>query len=598
MRSQYNIQQIPRPAKASVLIKRRLTEIAWQHHPTFKERQKIFIGRHDILKLFEERFNDLEKDIPTCIIASGIPEMGRKTVLTRCCIQNNIFDEKHLPVSIALNYQQSIEDFIRELYDLGFSSDRTFKALIEKSVEEKVDIAKSLIQEIQRQDEIILIIDDDCIVSKDGEISAWFLSLFRTVAQGKVTFLVASRYQFYRSRQKLYEEDRIYELAVPELSPKERESLLKRYAQFKGLSLSTKNYQDFSSLLTGFPPQVFRVVDLIEREGILNARKIREEVRDYSRVRAKALLENLTSKELDFLRLIGEFDSVSYDLLFKIVEEKELSTTIERFLGSAICEQMGNSGEYIRVNDAVRDYISRIKYSLDIQYERKLRSLLADFLATYQSEEKDSSDYFYFLKKALKEGQEVSLSDLIPSHFLKAMRDLYDHENNHYQEVVDLANRALRNEIALDKKVKDEIRSLLLRSMARLAQTEATHRNEFLTEMKRVQGEVDAIGDYTHKRNAQFQQHFLYGFFYRLQGRPAEALERLDQALNIRQTSNPARREKVNVLMDIGAYEDALLLAKSNYEDQPTNLYHAEAYFRCLINGSPANETHYGVEPI
>ena len=70
-------------------------------------------------------------------------------------------------------------------------------------------------------------------------------------------------------------------------------------------------------------------------------------------------------------------------------------------------------------------------------------------LETYKSEDKDVSDIFYSLKEALITGEDFDERYLVPSHFLRTMKELYDLQKK-YQDVIQLADRVLENEAFLD----------------------------------------------------------------------------------------------------------------------------------------------------
>lgn len=61
MRREFNLQVVTRPAVAVRKIRARRMELAWAFHPKIKERQEIFVGRHDLLKQIEQRLDDYKE---------------------------------------------------------------------------------------------------------------------------------------------------------------------------------------------------------------------------------------------------------------------------------------------------------------------------------------------------------------------------------------------------------------------------------------------------------------------------------------------------------------------------------------------------------
>ena len=62
-----------------------------------------------------------------------------------------------------------------------------------------------------------------------------------------------------------------------------------------------------------------------------------------------------------------------------------------------------------------------------------------------------------------------------------------------------------------------------------------------------------------------------------------KALEKLEDSLVKRKNFSKAKREKVQVLINLERFEEALSVAKENYENDKNNPYHIHAYFLCLI---------------
>jgi hypothetical protein len=185
---------------------------------------------------------------------------------------------------------------------------------------------------------------------------------------------------------------------------------------------------------------------------------------------------------MEFLTFLCEFDFVSRTLISEItgnikVGGENYIDIIENFIRSSLCEEFGTDGEYIRVNDPIRDYIRRNRHRINTMYNNCLHQHLNSFLRTYQSEEKDTSDLFYSLKQALIQGKDVDHRYLIPSHYLRAIKELYD-QKKRYKTVIELADRVLANDYALENRIVYKIKLYLCLSLARL-----NHRDRFFKEI-------------------------------------------------------------------------------------------------------------------
>lgn len=565
MREEYNLKYISQPTVAVRRIEQRLREIGWQFHRGLEARREIFVGRNETIESFEERIDDFDKSTPSCILASGLQDIGRRTLLKRCCVKANLVSKSYTFPVISLDRQEGIEDFIYKIYDLGLSKHRELKGFMNKPIEEKLAIAIDITKELQSVQERLLIVDKGCIVNGEGNLTEWFSSILDAIKNNsELTFLIAakSRLMIHQFRGS----DHIYALNVPALSRKERNGLLGRYAKSEGLDLDRDSLEFFSNKLSGYPAQVFYTVDLIKDKGLNKAKKDSNLIVEFGESKVQHLLSRYESdqRKLDIIYLLSEFEFTSYEIAHEIVSDEDFFDDFtEELLTASICELLGVNGEYIRVNDAVRDHVRRTRYSLPVKYKERLSEHVNRFLETYEEEDKDVADYFYSLKKALIEGKVIDDTHLIPSHFLKTIKELYDRHKK-YKDVTKLADRVLQNEFSLDEGVKHNARYYLCLSLARLRE-----KDRFLSEVHKINGP---------------EHNFLLGFHYRMQGQPEYALKKLMLAVDDRRTEARASRELVQVLIGLEEFDQALALSKQNYEKYPENPFHIHAYLKAFLN--------------
>lgn len=563
LRKEYNLRPIPRPSVGTRLIEQRLRELSWQSHPNLLERKRTFVGRHEQIAQIEERFNDYDKPTPICVIASGIPSIGRRSLLSHAVKKATaVPSESYSPPTIVLTAQDSIEDFIIKVYDLGSSKETDINTTIQDSLPKKIELAARLCLDLAGQDEFLLIEDSGCIVSHERRIADWFKEILsKLVSANRLQLAIAARFRpdFADLRT-----NQILHTAVPELSPKDRIGLLKRYAELEKTQLSPNDYEYFKDTLSGYPEQVQYLFSLITAEGIDYAKKNSNLLVEFNRNKAETLVQTTVKSEaeLEILMLLSQFEFISYTLLEKFVDVKQIEGILNRFIGAALCERIGSSKEYIRLNDTIRDYLLRQRLGLPEKYQSALISHAREFIKSYSAEEVDASDYLFSLQKLLTNGEIVPPTLLIPSHFLKAMKELYDRHKRH-DDIIRLADQVLNTNQSLDKNIEREIRHFLCLSLAR-------------QKSKRFTYEVRSIDGPEH--------NFLFGFYYRITGRVSDAIERQKLAIEHTKTASRASRELVQLYVSIEDYESAIKLAKKNHESSPSNPFHAEAYFKCLIN--------------
>lgn len=563
MRKEYNLKLISRPTVAARRIKQRLRELSWDIHPKLKEREKIFVGRNDLINLFEERMDDYEIERPVCIFATGLKRIGRKSLLKNALIKSNVFAQSYRPPIIGLYRHESIEDFIIKLVELGFSRSGRPSNLLSKTVHQKIKIAIDLSNEMQLAKETLFIEDDGCLVNYKREVEQWFIEVIENVTSNGTPLFAVAPY-FRPKPNKIRRFEKIFMLELPELSVIERKGLLRRYLEFEGSMLSKEDFDLFANLLYGYPEQVIYAADLIVDEGPREAKKYSYQIREYNSEKASITLLGYQDNQLalDFLAVLSRFEFISLEFLFDIVDEDLCLPLLNEFISISICDFIGVEREFVRLNDTIRDHILRIRFDLPEHYKMNLQKHVESFVKMKNKLEVDVSDYIYSITNAIISGKMVAEKYLIPSHFLMTIRDLYNHHRK-YDRVIQLADIILGKKDKLVNSIETFIRYFLCRALARKRD------RRFLKEVQLV---------------PRPEYNFLLGFYYRLTRRHSEAVRELKIAVNNPITKVRARRELVQVYVYLQDYENAFSMAEENYRDNPNNHFNIQAYFNCLIN--------------
>lgn len=573
LRENYNLQYVSRPTKAEQIIEQRMIELSFEKHPRLKERNEIFVGRNDLIGLFEERMDDFEKSKPVCMVASGIKSVGRRTLLKHCIYKSNIKKNTYPFPEISLNYAESVEDFILKIYDLGFEDDLDIKGLMTKSLAEKISLAADLLATIQRLSDIIFIDDNGCIINQDGEFAEWFSKTIESEKiKDKFSVCIISRFRLrtFSGEISYSTKEKIAHYEVSELNKKERDGLLSRYLKFENIELEINDMRLISGLLSGYPEQVFFAVQLIKEKGIEYLRKNTFEIVEYNNKKASILLKDMEGdvEKISFLALLSGFDYISLKFVNEIVEgDPKYIHYIDEFILKSICEYVGVLKEYIRVNETIKDYVTRNNYQIKDQHRANMDKNLNKFLDRMSMSEYDVPEYLFSLKESLLRGKAIDESYLIPSLYLKSMTELYNNRKN--KEVINFAYKALEKEEFTDPRIAFEIRYLLCSALAKLRD------NRFKDEVQKISGP---------------NYYFLYGFYYRQIGRFDKALEMLDKSMERRNNFSKAKREKVQVYIGMQEFQSAKELAKENYYNYMDNPYHIQAYFSCLIKSEKSKE--------
>ncbi|BBB27002.1 toll/interleukin-1 receptor domain-containing protein [Amphritea japonica] len=570
LRDNYNLKPIKRAQVASKRIHNKLRELSWSKHPQLKKRNTIFVGRNDHQEKFEERIHDFDKEKPTTIIVSGFSGVGRRTFLHRALYKTNITECSNKPSSILLDRNVSIEDFILKINDLGLVDlDKNIFSLADKTMEEKIQIIHKVMDSAYNSKELIYLVDDGCIVNYERCVSDWFVEVVDSYKKnGFPIFCISSRYNVnFKNRPR---NESFYFVELNELNSNERKRLFKQLLELYEVSLDKVSFEDISALLSGFPDQAMFAVDVLKDDPATKIIDKIPTISEFNTDKASILLNKYENKEdvLDFIRLLAQFEVISSDFIFSLVSEEKYYPILERLAAEHIVELIGLDGEIIRLNDIVRDYIKRNRIKLKEEVLEVIQSQVKLIVDSDDVFERDSSEYIFTLKEALKNNIEIDEKLLIPSHYLRCMKDLYYSKGN-LDRIIELADIILQKEKSLEYRVLQDIRYYLCLALAK------KKNRRMLSEVQNIKGD---------------EHTFLLGFYYRLSGRLKEALEKFEIIVDAKYVSDRAKREIVQIYVQLEEYDLALGYAKNNYEGHRGNQFHTQAYFNCLVNSENAQK--------
>lgn len=558
----YNLQYVSRPIKAVERIKHTLKFLAWDLYPKNKAIHNLFIGRLEQRKKYEERIYNPDLNTPISLIASGLPSVGRRKLLTHLLVDSGKMRVEHQPPIILLNNRDSIENFILNVYDLGFSETRPPEDLMNISLAKKIEVGYALIKDIASNNSKLFILDNYCIVGIDGTVAEWFLAIMDKLKDfNKVVVCCASR---IRAKQHLlHGKNYIFCIDVPELDKNERRALFSSLLDLERIVLERVNINTISELFGGYPEQIFYSIELIKSMGINSLLNNLNLIVYFNSEKVTQVMIKYETDDgaQNLLRLLAEYEYMSVNLLNQYISDNpRYNDLMMQFNNLAIIEFIGADRDILRLNDSIRDHILRIGNALDPTFRKILEKISAEFIDDYEKLDRDISDFTYSMQKALQEGKDISTKYLIPSHFLNSMKVLYDRKN--YNNVISLADRVLQNSTHIDKRIIRETYFWLCQALAR------TRNDRFLTEVRNIDGN---------------DHDFLFGFYYRNKSENKKAIDRYKKILNVNPKYYRAVSELVRVYINIEDYENAYLLAKDNYEYDRSNPYFIQNYITCLV---------------
>lgn len=562
----YNLKYFAKPTKVYDLIKQSLLIVNWDLYPKKKELNQLFIGRTNQIKEFEQRIFDYDLPTPSTIFTCGLSSIGRRKFLKHVLVNSNYIKNNYNFPSIILDNRNSIEDFILKIFGLGYSdkSLEDISNLSSVTIDDKVNIALDLILELEKNKDILLVLDHYSIINSVGHISDWYLKLIDKMSSINnlcICIISSAKLKNYQYRYI----NNIFAINIPELEPYERASYFKAILKIENLELDKDSFKIITELFSGFPEQISFTSSILKEEGEKYLLNNLNEVADFNFEKVSKILQKYNEDELalQILKLLSDSECISLNFIEQILKTdfEKAKTILSELSNTFIIEYVGSAREFLRLNDSVKDYVQRINFSLNAKYKENILNHITSTLKNIEVLESDTSDFYISIKEALKNNLPIPDKYLIPSHYINAMRDLYNNENK-YNEVIELADRVLLNENYLDKKIVKEIRYWLCLALCR-------KRNERL--LKEVQ-KIDGI-----------DHDFLLGFYYRLKGRNEDAINKFTNVLAQNQRFYRAKRELVQAYINLERFGEALSLAKDSYALDKSNPFNLQSYFRCLI---------------
>lgn len=577
MRNHYNIRKVLSPKIATQKIKARLRELTWEINPALKAEQTYFFGRNQEIEAFEQRRGNLDRPELVCCVASGFEGIGRKRYMDHCLKKANILRPSHSYCLLQMELHDSAEDFILKLSNLcvGHDNPKTVKAL--KSSAAKSDRITELLKFFQENQEVVFVDDSGTLITPTGAMVSWLSDALKNVDQ-RFVLGIASKYHLKASVCP----PGVFQTHIGELSKTDRANMLREYSQQKGFDLDRDLLRVIADLLTGYPAQIFWAVALLEDYGEMDIEKHLNEVVDYSSDKAAAILNRFDGDEdaMDFLAYLSRFEILSADMLNKAFEINEtLQNVYEQFRALSICNLYGGNGEMIRVSDVVRDYVSRLKRKLPKIYLDIIKEMVTTSVDDKFLEDSDLALYYAVIKQKILQGVSVDSMVVLPSLYIKSIVEFYN--NRKYKRAYDLCKKLIEERADQDftLELRRTLYVYLCQSLAR------EHKEEFFTYVNDpILSKVDRL--------------YLKGFYYRINNKPKDAINMLNQALGLDGSRAQIRRELVNAYILAEDYESALKYSRINYDQDPLNPYHAQSYFRCIINSPNAQESQEELQRI
>ncbi len=572
IRKPYNLQHLDNEVLILKKIRQLIRLAEFKQHKHLEELNDLFVGRNDLMQEFETKFITIDDCTPTCVIAYNyIQGTGRRTFMKNALKKVNIVGNYFDPLIIPIEAKESIEDFIYKLNLIDPKKRVLEQDFSELSIGEKLQLAREVVLKFSENNEILFIEDHGSIILPNNSIADWFEELIDFEEfKNKVCFCIISK--FRPSVFALSKNSNIVGFRVDELSRPDTQNLFLRYLKIMRIDISKEDKEYFINHLSGIPAQTIYAANLIASSSAIHAKSLIKDIESYNDQIALSILDYFGKDDhtLQVLIVLSKVEIISYEFITKLfTNEEELTRSLQSLFDLSTFNFMFSGYEYLKLNTAISDYIKRARISLNPEYSEKFNQLILDSLTDVDLDEKledDYSEFLFALQNRLVNGKEIPKKFFIPSYVLKTIVQKY--YDTDYDVVIKLCEKLLENPSNYDSQIIRETKYWLCQAYAKKSN------EKFFQEVK--------FFKQAHKKDNK-DYYFLLGFYHRCDRNYDKATEYYQEVLSIDDSHSRAKRELVIVYTAQGEFPKALGLARDNYDRFPSNVYHAQAYFTCLI---------------
>lgn len=564
----YNLKFIENEVIILKKIRQALKEVNFKKTKFNQEIEKNFVGRNAEMEKFENDINNIDNWTPTYIIAYNYFEgIGRRTFLKNALRKYELTNYLDYPTTITIDSKESIENFIYKLNTISKIPeilDYDFSVL---SIESKIEIAVKLLKQFMDYKELVFVIDEGGIVLPNNTIVDWFKSLVNNeLFDNNLILCLISKFRPNEAQLRREKKSLVYR--IPELSKPEAKNLFLRLLKIYQLeNLRREDKEFFIEHLNGIPSQIIYAVNLIEINPF-EAKKNINEIVEYSDRFSSTILNHLkdTPNAYQLAIFLSTNEIFSIDLINKVFgENDDTSAALQKLFDLSLFNFVFGGFEYVKLNPTLSDFINRSKIRIDNEYNDRLNNVTKELLK--EDLDKiiidDYSEFMITIQNMLVNEIKIPKKYFIPSLIIKNVIKEYDKGN--YDYVIRICLELLENS-NYDQQIIWETNYRLTLAYAR------TRNDNFFDHISFFKNEINNL-DY----------YFLLGFYHRHKGNKSKALEYYHKALEYYPEHSRTKREIVNLYLSLGQYEDALELAKVNYEKRKTNIYHIHSYFISVI---------------
>lgn len=546
-------------------IEQKFRRIIWSKNPKRKQLETLMVGRNKDIDIFETIYQSARGMNLRALVLSGRDGVGKDMFISKCIDKIGGYNAEATPFCINLGNKEGIENFIIQLNLLTKTYDeKQLMDILNESTSNKTNSAVNLVNELLNTNSVLSINDNLSCVLPNRKLANWLIDLVENPQ------IVNKLGLFIKSHKIL---DSFSEAEHPffghiNLSPLDSRDRLKLfYSLLRIYNLTDISEEDakwFVGKLLLSPSQLVKAVEALSHRPLPLVKKDINTLISWGDMQINPMIKQFFGDEESkhLLIILSKLDFVSYEILEKFFEKRiiEVMEKMNEMIDFGIISVFGPQEQFFRLDHYLSDYITRCHIKLPADLDNLLNEVLEEKIASCNITE-DVSVYLYDKKRQILSGNGKPEDFLIPSVVVTSVMEIYN--NQDYSQVIKLCDLVLNDVHNYFPDQERELRYWLCLALAR-----TTNKQRFDEEVKYFNGT-----DY----------YFLKGFYHRNAMEYPQAEKWFSKALEKSPNLQRAKREMVTVLLAQRRFEQALDLAKENYENSPENSYQIHGYFRCLV---------------
>lgn len=557
-------------------IEEKHRKLIWSNNPLIRIMECTFVGRNQEIGTFQNKYFSSKGYNYKALVVSGREGVG-KDVFTRYCLNQMGFSNEFEPYSINLGRTSSIENFILQLNSI----ERVFSIaeLKEKfvgSIEDKVNVAVDLLNEVYDSKDVVFVEDSGACVLPQRELAQWLVDIIES-PRLHYTLGLFVKSKFVPRPDLEYDYPNITHINLGPLSTSDRKKLFFLFCRsyIPDVKITDEDANYFVERLYYSSNQLIAVVSEIARvHG--NVEYVKEHMNNIIAMgdkKASSILHLYDNKEdyerdeyRNLLCILSKFEYVSFDILRSIIGERynEILKVIFDLLLYGVVEMFGQSDEFIRLDHYISDYINRNNIKMTLPWRSSFNETMTKMIEEgSENTSEDVSLFLYDIRKQLEKNYRCDIDEnyLVPSIVLKVIIDKFN--SKHYDDVIILCEKTLDDGYHYYEEIRQEMRYWQCAALCH-------KKNRKVFDQK-----VDDIKEVAIKK-------YLFGLFARCKGEYLVGEKYFKEVIQRAPGMGKAKRDLVMCLMGQNKYSEALPIAKDNYENNRENIYYIQTYFRCL----------------